>query len=194
MPQMVTDLLECQAIGKEPCGTGMTQRVRSAVGSLDAKRKKPAAGNVVEAARRHRKSWPLQPYKYLLIRRLRANRIDIACQRFSNGREKRIDLGRAVRALTDEPACTVGLRDRGRLAPGYKADVNVIDLGRLRLHAPTVVRDLPGGGRRLRQEADGYTITLKSGQVTYLDGTHSGALPGGLVRGERGLVQGLSTY
>jgi N-acyl-D-amino-acid deacylase len=104
--------------------------------------------------------------------------------------EKRIDLGRAVRALTDEPACAVGLRDRGRLAPGYKADVNVIDLDRLRLHAPTVVRDLPGGGRRLRQEADGYTITLKSGQVTYRDGTHSGALPGGLVRGARGLVQG----
>jgi N-acyl-D-amino-acid deacylase len=99
--------------------------------------------------------------------------------------EKRVDLGRAIRALTDEPASAVGLRDRGRLAPGYKADVNVIDLSRLRLHTPTVVRDLPAGGRRLRQEADGYTITLKSGQVTYRDGAHSGALPGGLVRGEQ---------
>jgi N-acyl-D-aspartate/D-glutamate deacylase len=94
-------------------------------------------------------------------------------------------LERAIQALTDEPAQAVGFTDRGRLAPGCKADVNVIDLARLRLHAPDVVYDLPAGGRRLRQGADGYEATVKSGQVTYRDGRHTGALPGGLIRGSR---------
>jgi N-acyl-D-amino-acid deacylase len=97
--------------------------------------------------------------------------------------DERIDLPAAIRALTDEPARTVGLEDRGRLAVGYRADMNVIDLERLRLHAPTVVHDLPAGGRRLRQEADGYVATVKSGQVTYRDGQPTGSLPGVLVRG-----------
>lgn len=93
-----------------------------------------------------------------------------------------LDLGKAVRALTDTPARAVGLSDRGRLAPGYKADVNVIDLADLKLHRPSVVYDLPAGGRRLRQLADGYAVTIKSGVVTYSDGAHTGALPGRLVR------------
>jgi N-acyl-D-amino-acid deacylase len=96
---------------------------------------------------------------------------------------KGVELAHAIRALTSEPARAVGLKDRGLLAPGYKADVNVIDLARLRLHAPRIVYDLPAGGKRLRQDADGYAATIKSGQVTYRDGQHTGALPGGLVRG-----------
>jgi N-acyl-D-aspartate/D-glutamate deacylase len=75
------------------------------------------------------------------------------------------------------------LGDRGRLVPGCKADVNVIDLAALTLHAPSMVRDLPAGGKRLRQLADGYAVTIKSGVVTYRDGVPSGALPGRLVRG-----------
>lgn len=102
--------------------------------------------------------------------------------RDGKGPEK-VDLGRAIQALSDEPARAVGLNDRGRLAVGYRGDVNVIDMDRLRLHRPTVARDLPAGGKRLRQEADGYAVTIKSGQVTYRDGVHTGALPGGLVRG-----------
>ena len=94
-----------------------------------------------------------------------------------------IGLPTAIQALTDAPARAVGLCDRGRLAPGYKADVNVIDLASLRLHAPTMARDLPAGGKRLRQDASGYRATIKSGLVTYRDGAATGALPGRLVRG-----------
>jgi len=97
--------------------------------------------------------------------------------------DKATQLGEAIRQLTSAPAQTVGLNDRGRLARGYRADLNVIDLDRLRLHAPDVVYDLPAGGRRLRQGAEGYALTVKSGQVTYRGGAHTGALPGGLVRG-----------
>ena len=96
---------------------------------------------------------------------------------------KAVPLPNAIRSLTDIPARAVGLNDRGRLAAGYKADVNVIDLQRLVLHAPTMARDLPAGGKRLRQLADGYAITVKSGVVTYRDGAATGALPGRLVRG-----------
>ena len=98
---------------------------------------------------------------------------------------KAVPLAAAIRSLTDVPARAVGLNDRGRLAVGYKADVNVIDLDGLVLHAPTMARDLPAGGKRLRQVADGYVATIKSGTVTYRDGVHSGALPGRLVRGEQ---------
>ena len=94
-----------------------------------------------------------------------------------------LDLGGAIQALTDMPSRAVGMNDRGRLSVGYKADVNVIDLAALTLHAPVVVRDLPAGGKRLHQEADGYAVTIKSGEVTYRAGVHTGALPGRLVRG-----------
>jgi N-acyl-D-aspartate/D-glutamate deacylase len=100
------------------------------------------------------------------------------------------DLPTAIRALSREPAQAVGLNDRGLIAPGYLADLNVLDLNRLRLHAPDVVYDLPGGGRRLRQGADGYQATIKSGVVTYRDGAHTGALPGGLVRGAQAAPAG----
>jgi N-acyl-D-amino-acid deacylase len=96
---------------------------------------------------------------------------------------QRIPLPQAIAALTSEPATLAGLNDRGRLAVGLKADLNVIDLDRLKVHVPHVVHDLPAGGRRMRQLADGYVATVVSGKVTYRNGEHTGALPGKLVRG-----------
>src|SRR5271165_7132149 len=75
-----------------------------------------------------------------------------------------------AQALSSDPGQTVGLNDRGILKPGYKADVNVIDYARLHLHAPRTQRDLPAGGRRLTQKADGYEATIVSGKVTYRNG------------------------
>ena len=92
-------------------------------------------------------------------------------------------LSRAVRSLTHDPARAMGLDDRGVIAVGYKADLNVISLDRLHLHAPRSVRDLPAGGRRLSQRADGYDATLVAGVVTYRNGEATGRLPGRLVRG-----------
>ncbi|MGA0794886.1 MAG: N-acyl-D-amino-acid deacylase family protein [Quisquiliibacterium sp.] len=96
---------------------------------------------------------------------------------------ERIDLASAVAALTSEPARLAGLNDRGQLAVGMKADLNLIDFERLALQLPDVVYDLPAGGRRMRQRADGYAATIVSGVVTYRDGKPTGALPGRLVRG-----------
>ncbi|MET0251180.1 MAG: amidohydrolase family protein [Novosphingobium sp.] len=93
-----------------------------------------------------------------------------------------LSLERAVAKLSSEPADYIGFADRGRLEVGALADVNVIALDRLRLHPPHIVRDLPTGGRRLRQAADGYAVTVKSGVVTYREGRATGALPGRLVR------------
>ncbi|MBM3647205.1 MAG: amidohydrolase family protein [Alphaproteobacteria bacterium] len=90
-----------------------------------------------------------------------------------------------VQQLTDATARAVGLGDRGRLAVGYKADINVIDLDHLRVAAPHPVHNLPGGGRRLEQRADGYRATVVGGEITYRDGQFTGALPGRLVRGAR---------
>jgi len=88
-----------------------------------------------------------------------------------------------VNHLTQRTARQVGWYDRGVLAPGHLADVNVIDLDRLGANRPRIIHDLPAGGRRLMQSADGYVHTVKRGTVTFSDGTHTGALPGGLVRG-----------
>ncbi|HUZ11753.1 MAG TPA: amidohydrolase family protein [Caulobacteraceae bacterium] len=90
-----------------------------------------------------------------------------------------------VRKLTRDTALAYGMADRGLLKPGLLADVNVIDFDRLRLYRPEAVYDLPAGGRRLVQRADGYRYTVKSGAVTFEDGEHTGALPGSLVRGGR---------
>jgi len=95
----------------------------------------------------------------------------------------RIPLPRAIRAMTRDTAQLVGLNDRGVIAVGYRADINVIDHDHLRLHAPEVVFDLPAGGRRLMQSADGYRLTMLAGEVVSRDGTATGALPGRLVRG-----------
>jgi N-acyl-D-aspartate/D-glutamate deacylase len=91
-----------------------------------------------------------------------------------------------VRRLTRDNAVAIGLADRGVVAPGFKADLNVIDHGRLNLRAPHVVYDLPSGGRRLMQGADGYVATVLSGKVVARDGTLTGELPGRLIRGQRG--------
>jgi N-acyl-D-aspartate/D-glutamate deacylase len=74
--------------------------------------------------------------------------------------------------------------DRGVVAPGYKADLNVIDLDRLTLYSPQPVYNLPAGGRRLQQKADGYVATIVNGEITYRDGEPTGRLPGRLVRGD----------
>ncbi|HWS74079.1 MAG TPA: amidohydrolase family protein [Quisquiliibacterium sp.] len=97
----------------------------------------------------------------------------------------RIPLPKAIAALTSEPAALAGLEDRGRIAVGYKADLNLIDFGRLKLHVPTVAYDLPAGGRRMQQLAEGYVATIVSGVVTYRNGEATGELPGRLVRGAR---------
>lgn len=97
-------------------------------------------------------------------------------------RHGRLTLERAVQAMTGDCAAAVGLSDRGQLVPGAKADLNILDLDRLRLHAPRVQADLPASGKRLTQRADGYVLTMVSGQITYRDGVPTGALPGRLVR------------
>jgi N-acyl-D-aspartate/D-glutamate deacylase len=97
----------------------------------------------------------------------------------------RLSIEAAVKALTSDQAETVGLRDRGVLSVGRKADANVIDYGALRLDAPTILHDLPAGGRRLTQTARGYDALIVSGQVVAREGQPTGALPGRLVRGQQ---------
>ena len=95
-----------------------------------------------------------------------------------------------VKSLTSSTAHAYGMFDRGLLTEGMIADINVIDFDGLRLHRPEAVFDLPAGGRRLVQRAEGYEITIKSGEVIFNNGQHSGALPGKLVR--RSDAQGMS--
>jgi N-acyl-D-amino-acid deacylase len=96
---------------------------------------------------------------------------------------QRIPLPLLVKKLAADTAAAVDLLDRGIVAPGYKADLNVIDFERLRLHAPRPAYDLPGNGRRLKQRADGYVATIVNGEIAYREGVHTGRLPGKLVRG-----------
>ncbi|OMB77967.1 N-acyl-D-amino-acid deacylase family protein [Mycolicibacterium conceptionense] len=96
-----------------------------------------------------------------------------------------LSVAEAVRELTSVPARVAGLADRGRIALGYKADLNVIDHAALRLHRPVVAYDLPGGGRRLDQTADGYVATVVSGEVIAENGVPTAARPGRLVRGRQ---------
>ena len=97
----------------------------------------------------------------------------------------RLSVAEAVRQMTSVPAAVAGLEDRGRIAVGYKADLNVIDHAGLTLHKPTIVPDLPGGGRRLDQAADGYVATIVSGEVIAENGVPTPARPGKLIRGKR---------
>ena len=97
----------------------------------------------------------------------------------------RLDVPFLVQRHTQGTASTVGLLDRGVLAPGYRADVNLIDFEALRPRRPEVRFDLPAGGRRLVQGADGYVATVVRGQVTYRNGTPTDAMPGALIRGQR---------
>ncbi|MBS9532830.1 amidohydrolase family protein [Mycobacterium sp. M1] len=97
----------------------------------------------------------------------------------------RLSVPAAVRELTSVPARVAGLLDRGRISVGYKADLNVIDHAGLRLHKPVVVYDLPAGGRRLDQTADGYVATIVSGEIIAENGKPTAARPGKLVRGRQ---------
>ena len=98
-------------------------------------------------------------------------------------RGAKVSIERMVAAQCRDTAELVGLYDRGVVAVGYRADLNVIDYERLTLKSPEVAYDLPAGGRRLIQRADGYTATILAGQITYRDGEPTGALPGRLLRG-----------
>ena len=102
------------------------------------------------------------------------------------GRDRRrgpgMALDQVVKMQTSETADFFGFHDRGRLQPGKRADINLIDFDRLRLHTPEVVNDLPAGGKRLVQGAEGYEATLVAGTPVFERGEHTGAKPGRLVR------------
>ncbi len=95
----------------------------------------------------------------------------------------RLPVGWLVERQTSRSARTVGLYDRGVIAPGMRADLNIIDFDRLRCERPTMAYDLPAGGKRLLQKARGYTATIVAGETIARDGEPTGARPGRLVRG-----------
>lgn len=95
------------------------------------------------------------------------------------------NLEEGIHLLTRQPAELYSLNDRGVLAQGMKADINIIDFENLRLHTPHITHDLPAGGKRFLQRADGIETTIVSGEVIYQDGVATGALPGKLVRGQQ---------
>jgi len=98
-------------------------------------------------------------------------------------RGEKLPLEWIVERQTRATARFYGMHDRGVVAPGMLADLNVIDLEGLHIHKPEMVFDLPGNERRLLQQVDGYRFTIKSGEITYENGEPTGALPGRLVRG-----------
>ena len=100
-------------------------------------------------------------------------------------RGEKLELPWVIKAHCRDTAKAVGLNDRGILAPGYKADINIVDLEKMQLRKPEVHFDLPAGGRRLMQYADGYVATIVNGVPIYLDGESTGARPGRLVRGSK---------
>ena len=95
----------------------------------------------------------------------------------------RISLEHAIKRQCYDTARLYGLNDRGLLAPGYLADINIIDMDAIKLNGPWVAFDLPAGGKRLLQRAEGYRMTIKSGQATFVDGQLQAARPGALIRG-----------
>ncbi len=103
-----------------------------------------------------------------------------------------LPLPHVVAMQTSRTARIVGLLDRGVVAPGMRADLNVIDLDRLALRPPELAFDLPAGGKRFLQGADGYLHTFVAGEETYTGGEATGALPGRLVRGHRPVPEGAS--
>lgn len=98
-------------------------------------------------------------------------------------RGNRITLENAIKRQCHDTARLYGLDDRGVLAPGYLADINVIDMEKVALGKPWLAFDLPAGGKRLLQKAAGYAATVKSGEITFTNGNMTGAFPGGLIRG-----------
>lgn len=105
-------------------------------------------------------------------------------------RGEQLPLEFVVQRQSRDTAAWVGLHDRGVIAPGYRADINVIDHQALRLHAPSIRYDLPAGGRRLVQHAEGYRATLVNGEIVYRDGEATAARPGRLLRGPQALAAG----
>ena len=97
-------------------------------------------------------------------------------------RGEKIDLATLVKYQTSDTARAVGLNDRGYLKVGMKADVNVIDYDNLRARVPRITHDLPAGGSRFQQDADGYLATMVNGLVTYRNGEATDALPGRIIR------------
>jgi N-acyl-D-amino-acid deacylase len=95
----------------------------------------------------------------------------------------KISLENAIKRQCRDTARLYGLDDRGVIAPGYLADLNVIDFDNLKLGKPWLAFDLPAGGKRLLQQAEGYDCTIKGGVVTFQNGKWTGATPGGLIRG-----------
>jgi N-acyl-D-aspartate/D-glutamate deacylase len=104
----------------------------------------------------------------------------------SRTRGPRLPIEVAVKKMTADTASLYGLGDRGLLVPGKKGDLNVIDLDRLQVDLPRIAHDLPAGAARFVQRARGYEATIVSGEVTFREGEHTGALPGRLLRGARG--------
>jgi N-acyl-D-aspartate/D-glutamate deacylase len=102
-------------------------------------------------------------------------------------RGEKLSIPFVIAVQSRKTALSVGLSDRGLIAPGYKADVNVIDYDRLHLHPPKVHYDLPVGGRRLLQQVDGYDATIVSGVVTQRGGVATGVKPGRLIRGTQAM-------
>ena len=98
-------------------------------------------------------------------------------------KKARISLEVAIKRQCRDTALLYGLHDRGLIAPGMMADLNVIDMERLKLGKPWLAFDLPAGGKRLLQKADGYVATIKSGEVTFREGVMQGATPGIVIRG-----------
>ena len=98
-------------------------------------------------------------------------------------RGDRLPLEEVVRLQTSEPAGLYSLDDRGVIAPGRKADINIIDLAAMHLPAPYMAYDLPAGGKRMLQKVDGFRYTLVNGEVVVQDGVMTEAMPGRLVRG-----------
>ncbi len=109
-------------------------------------------------------------------------------ERWSTARAGYMPVEQVIKRLTSETATAVGLNDRGLIAPGYRADINVIDIERIAVGRPEMVRDLPNGGMRIGQQATGYVATIVAGEVTYRDGVPTGALPGRLIRGAQGII------
>jgi N-acyl-D-aspartate/D-glutamate deacylase len=100
-------------------------------------------------------------------------------------RGPRLPVEQIVKRQTSETADYFGLSDRGRLAPGLRADVNLIDFAKLTVQKPELVHDMPAGGRRFVQRVEGYESTLVAGAPIFERGEHTGALPGRLVRAGR---------
>ena len=100
-------------------------------------------------------------------------------------RGPKLPVEKLIKRQTSETADFFGLSDRGRLAPGLRADVNLIDYDRLQVQKPELVHDMPAGGRRFVQKVDGYEMTIAAGTPIFERGEHTGALPGRLVRAGR---------